>query len=340
MTLDKTAQSRYGASLHYVQDTSYGVVAADSSALTKLRLRGNEIANFQSNNFRDDQQQNRGLAIKDIGDHFKTSNGMIQEYSIPEFTPSGFELKDFLYGALMIASEGAATPFLSTHTLDGLANPDFSANEGFFFTLFGENQITANSWKLKSCLVKSLRLKWSNADNGGRPVMSMTVVSGYKREDSTPTGTRVFNDDQIAPSFHDTPRTLVVNGLDLYPREFELSIENDISFDSPEGGNYTNAKLQGQMITCNVVAKYDTESDGLLYSKDDDVAACTFTIGAASAAPFFDFQSQHTLLNSVEKNNGAEGESPSLSMALEPRLDTANSQTIVIRTADDVDHSF
>jgi hypothetical protein len=89
MALDKKAYSRFGASLFYVQDTAYGTAAADSSSLRRLRLKSNEVANFEENQFVDDQHQNQGLTIHDIGDHYETTAGQLQKFSIPEFTPSG-----------------------------------------------------------------------------------------------------------------------------------------------------------------------------------------------------------------------------------------------------------
>jgi hypothetical protein len=340
MALDQQVLSRFGASLHYAKETTFGTVTADSATLTKLRLRGNDIPNFEPNKFRDDQHQNRGLTMKDVGDHFATANGQLQRYSVPEFTPSGYDMKEFLYAALgFITTEDGTTPFLSTHTIDGTDDTDFGANEGYFFTLFGEGQITADSWKLPSCLIESLTLKWAGNDNGGRPVMSMNVVSGFKVATSTPSGTRVFN-TTTAPSYHDSPRTLVVNTLDLYIRSIEIVIENDISFVAPDSGNFTGAKIQGRKIMINATVKYDSRSDGLMREKDNDVNGTAFTIGTSTAAPFFDITSDHTLVNSVEKSNGGEGESPSVTVALEPVLDSANSQNVQVRVSDGVDHLF
>lgn len=336
MAIVKTGHINTDKYLAFAAESTFGTAIADNVVFSKFQLLGNVVPSFTPVQYVDKTRLNRGKNMASVGDAYMTTNAQIQRYEIPEFLVPINNLTQFLYGVCQNVSENASTPFVKTYTMDGSVDPDFSSDEGFFFTLLIAAPIASESQKLTSCVFEKLTVKFS-PDHGGRAVCSGTVISmaGYTMT-SNPTATNVYT-SVTPPNFHNSTSTLSIGSQDLVYEEMETTIETSYDWIGYNAGICENMKITSQKVTFRAVAKYDSNSDIILRSTGTDIGALAFNIGTNAATGYFSLASPETWIDDVKEVESEDGVNK-LEISGDCMLSASSGP--VVEAADAVDRSW
>lgn len=321
----------------FAEESTFGTAIADNQNFHILQLVGNDVPAFIPNQYFDDTIKNRGKNIIASVDFYKSENGMFHSYSFPEFYANSQVLKHFLYGACQNVSEGSIAPYIATYTLDGTIKPDFSNNEGYFFTLLIKEPFASFSKKLTSCVFDELVIKIS-PDNGGRMILSGTIITGKGYTGtSNPSGTNTLNTTTIPNFFDQDAQYLTIGGRECIWYSAELHIKNTFDFTGYLAGLCQNLSLIRQQITANFTVKYDANTDDLLNSKGQDLGITQLIIGVGDAAGYFQFDSYHSLLRDISVERGGNDTVQKLNLTIEFANYYGTSNYIIFYCADNID---
>lgn len=166
------------------EQTTWGTAVADNAAVIQLDV--DPIHLPQPLNFR----TNPGAT----GARWRvTTDYAVDQYGVAtEFTIKGEakqkELDLLLAGYFQKCVEGALTPYSKVFTFDTAApQPDFATgNAGYTLTFFFRDPVAADSWKVKDCIVKSLKLTFQPNQ---RCQYEAVIVGRGAPATSTPSGT-------------------------------------------------------------------------------------------------------------------------------------------------------
>lgn len=141
------------------KQSAYGTPISDGSAFTQLRVDLNE-PDWDLDDFQDDQAA--GVRFPLAADHVVDS-----DLAMPSLQMSGLvrqaELPDFFYAYVQSVTEvdvGGPGPFARTYDfpLSSPHQPDFTADEGAFYTLIMRSPGAADSIKIADAIIEQLQL--------------------------------------------------------------------------------------------------------------------------------------------------------------------------------------
>lgn len=342
MAVVNTGYAHHEKYLAFADETTYGTAIADTVAFTKFDLL-NQAPSFQPGKSNDSRMRARGRTTKDVEDYNATSNGVLQAIQTGDFIAPADVLAKMIYATLQSVSEAASTPFNKTFTVNGQADPDFSSNAGYFYSMLGAHAIGSDSYKLTSCVNNTLTINFSSAENG-RVIANASALSGKGYSlTANPTGNNEFS-AVVEPNFHTSTRTLTINSLDLVWTSAVFTLETQYGPIGNDGsGGFNNLKVSDQMVRATFTVKYDTNSDAFKTADSTgatDLNATTFTIGSSSAAGYFYFNSPHSILTNVTHNGGDANTPQFLVLEFEFPADHSASEYPSFQIADGVDQSW
>lgn len=226
---------------------------------------------------KDDTPRFSGKRVRDTGDvHVQLAGG---KYAIDfECVLTDITSDLLFYGVLQNVSEAVGTPFQKDYVIDETTTqPDFTANNGKFYSVLLHNPITSESELLTSCILESLTITYDPGSNGGRLMASGRFVSGVIPNvglDSSgysllSPGTAFYNVDDITLK--------QINGADMVLNGFTFVYTNGAQR-VPVGGGDSNGNLETFALTAydmegsSINVKYDENSKPFI---DDFVAGTT-----------------------------------------------------------------
>ena len=166
------------------EQTVWGTAAADAAAVMQLDVAPIHLP--QPINFRPNPGAT-GARWKITTDYAADQYGVVTEFTIKGEAKQK-ELDFLLAGYAQKCVEGATTPFSKVFTFDTSApQPDFPVSSaGYTLTFFFRDPVTADSWKVKDCIVKSLKISFQP---GQRASYEAVIVGRGAPATSTPSGT-------------------------------------------------------------------------------------------------------------------------------------------------------
>jgi hypothetical protein len=164
--------------------STWGTAVADNAAVIQLDLV--EAVNITQPANRRTNPGATGARWKVTGDYAVDQYGVITEFTVKGDAKQD-ELDIFLYAWAQKVVEGATTPYSKVFTFDTSApQPDFAADAGFKLTFFFRDPVAADSWKIKDCICKQLKI---TAQPGQRVQYEAMMVGRGAPAASTPSGT-------------------------------------------------------------------------------------------------------------------------------------------------------
>lgn len=340
MAIVKTGSLQSESYLAFEEQSTFGTALGDAATLIKLHTVTGDIPQFVQSRYIDNtSRRNQGLILADYNDWFNSANNQWQRYQIPQtFAPSDV-LASLLYAALQTVSEAVGSPFLKTYTVNGTANPDFSSNEGYFFTMFFVEPNNDKTRKLDTCIMKSLTIGVS-PNLGGRMWLSGELISGQAITGGvTPSGTIAYSSVAI-PNFNDSTAATLYIDNDLVWYDFQITINNEIAWLGYSSGEAQNYKLVSQRITIKTVVKDDANLD--YFDVGDNFTNLTFTIGSAASAGYFKFQSAQdaNIVTGVSAIRGGDNDVQKKVLDIECRLDLGTTEYPIFYVVDGIDQTW
>ncbi len=119
-----------------------------------------------------DLDLNRASRLQNLADIHVDATSKGVEIVVPEMVVTKDRLADLLYACMQNrTTQGAATAYQKVYKMHA-SQPDFTASAGMFFTLAAYSPIAAKSYRVTSCIVKSLEIA---AEKGTGPAVLVKV---------------------------------------------------------------------------------------------------------------------------------------------------------------------
>ena len=146
--------------------------------------------------------------------------------SVPKLTLTGLLKKDdaalFLYGCTQKVTEGAAPPYTKTLTFPsvvGSLQPDFTADEGCFYTIIKIMPTTTTSQRMVDAIISEVTFRWAGIGDDAVGVVTMTFMgrswdNNVNLSAVTPTRESQASDDLF---YFTDLKALTGNGCPIYP---------------------------------------------------------------------------------------------------------------------------
>lgn len=140
----------------YLPQAAWDTPAADNGLYRELKFPKGVFVN--ENVQRSDLDLNRSSRIQNLADVYTDALSGPVMLTAPEMLVSRARFADFIFAVTQNrVSQGAGPGFTKQYKLHA-SQPDFTANEGYFFTLAQKPVLTAKHLKVRDCVVKSLTI--------------------------------------------------------------------------------------------------------------------------------------------------------------------------------------
>ena len=341
MAIVKTSHSPLESYIAFAEESAFGTAIADDQVFTILDTVSQDTPPFVPADFVDEDPRNNGTNISDVGDYFRTTNGLWQRYTLPEIIAPSDVLAHLWYAVAQGVSEAVGAPYVKTYTLNGTGDPDFSANAGYFFTLLIKNAIASQSQKLTSCIAESITVTFDQ-EQGGRARVSGTFLTGQGfSETSNPSGANAYSTVTV-PSFHNATHTLTIGGIDVVPYSVSYTFTNTVAEVGYASGNFDNYKILHQGLTCSAMVKWDSNSDGLRALRGGSTGQdFAHTIGSSGAAGYWNVAGTGVAqIMTADIDSSSEDAIQKLNLGITLKGDSANTNYPAVAIADGVDQAW
>ena len=270
MAIDGDVHSGKQFRLAIAEETTFGTAVA--TGWKELLVRSISDIDF-GGVVKDFEPRHAGKRVRDASDNFIQEAGSEFRMSF-DCVLTDLTADLLMYGVLQNVSEAAGTPFKKDYVIDETTTqPDFSGNNGKFYTVLLHSPVTSESYRMTSAVLESLTINYDPGAAGGRATASGTFVSGFVIDQSTDSSGYTFT----AP------------GTDYYkPQDITVKQINDVdvvlggySFTFTNGwarvGHDTTGDAETYALTMydmsgSMTVKYDDNTKNLV---DDFLAGTT-----------------------------------------------------------------
>jgi len=251
------------------------------------------------------------------------------------------------------AAEGGTTPYIKTFEWDGSTDGDNSGTPYKIYSLIGYNPATAESFAMKTCVVKTLVLNSDPGSNGGRATMTATFWTGFKPVIGA--NTIGGSPTAIAPAswgatpgtdyyVHQLLNTKTIDNAALVVGSFSFTWENNakrLGFDTsgnPEQYHFSQFDFSGE-----VTAKYDVNTqdirDKFILNPEAGSAECTVIMqwGDGSADGTFKIDSNAVLSSHPSLSHPEEGTMVTIPLQ---GVDDGTNEAVEVTIANAVDRTW
>ena len=338
MAIDGIIYSGKEVQVGFSDETTFGTAVVDAGAFNVIPDFGSISIDYGI--FQDTSARNRGKRIAYDADIYTSQTGGIRVITMNDIVIHHGTLSRLLYGVFQNVTEGAETPFEKTFSIAD-TQPDFSSNEGYFFTLGIKNPIAAYDEKFTSCIVQSLSLHADLIGGDGRLRANATIISGFANDlAATFSGTWSV---EAASTYIDCNLfdTKTYNTSDMVLYSFNIDINNAAKrIGNTIAGNcegYTIAVPEAT-ITGSIKAKYDTTiqaANGDYIAGTERVIEWGLANGTATGDIMFDMNEAQ--LTNVSHDDGND---TGIARDLEFKAVAIAAANPEIRFADGIDRSW
>ena len=291
-------ESKWG----YAQEGTFGTATADAGQFWQVLGpmpsidRGILIVNEPQF---DGSRVNNDINVRHIDE------GQLRVISFSDMLVCREDLGELLYGVCQNVSEGGATAYEKTYTIDETTTqPVFSSDAGYFATVAVFDPIAAYHQKYTSCILRTLTL---TADLTGDGLLraSGEWISGFAA-DTTATLSGTWGYYTQAYYYMNKPTLKQIADVDIVLYGFDLTISNNaVIMSTDSSGNAESYHLPSYSVTGNLKVKYDTAVQGLLADHiagtDREIQIATGTDGATGN---FDFLLPACTFSGYDKDYG------------------------------------
>lgn len=217
-------------------ETTFNTGVADEAAMIQLQC---EDVDIERNAVHQVAWRNSGKRINDISD---INANVIGSVPTAQLSMLAYEevLDILMYGCLQYVVQGATPEFDKDFDIPETSElPDFTNDEGLFFTFVKKSEVASTSEKLSTCIVKQIDLELSQESGNGTGNLNVTAelisTGGYSRT-ANPSGTWTRHDLTEFFNFNNLA-LFQVGGNDCIPISFKMSLKNNAMPYNPVAGS-------------------------------------------------------------------------------------------------------
>jgi hypothetical protein len=158
----------------YLAETVFGTPNADNAAFKTLKFpKGTKIEPFVALT---DLELNRAARQSEAADiHLDNYSGPVK-ITVPAFLLDKTSAADLIFAwSQNKVSEGSTPNFAKVFKVN-VAQPDFTANAGMFFTLAWKGPIASKHIKVSSCVVKEITIDLDKSGTGPQALVKVSLV--------------------------------------------------------------------------------------------------------------------------------------------------------------------
>jgi len=314
----------------FAEQTTWGTAVADNAAKVGILTEGfgiNSEINFRN--------PPRARAQR-----YSHTNDVVADVKGVVFSTDGAQgpgVKDYidylLYGVMQSVTESSGTPYEKTFIFPQ-TQPDFSANGGEFFTLWGQQQVASTSQKLNDAIISELTLSFAPDTNEGILWAAPTFIGRTHSDTSNPSGTVTYPDFAAADQFffYDLI-TATLGGEQVVLKESGVSItirNNAVKVGQASGVPQTFALPRYECeISCNIL--WNSVARNLMAdARAGTVVAFQFEFGTSGNDGNLDITGSAKISNAVNLEHAIEGTGVTINLAVEGIFGTTEPFQVVL----------
>jgi hypothetical protein len=159
----------------YLRQTTWGTAVADNGAFKTLQVPKGVFIDPAVK--LSDLDLNRTSRVQNLADmHIDNFSGPVI-LTIPEMVMTIDRLADMVYALTQYrVSEGAATTYTKIFKMHA-SQPDFTNNEGYFFTLAFKTTKSGEHIKVKDCIISKMTIEWDKSGTGDKNIVRLKNVT-------------------------------------------------------------------------------------------------------------------------------------------------------------------
>ena len=339
MAINGVVYSSKQVKLGLAEESTFGTAIADNAAFIQYAEFDSVSVDYGLT--QEVPIRNRGIRMPYEDDLYTSQTGKERTITISGLVLRLKDAAELLYAVTQSVTESATTPYQKAYNVDWTAQPDFSANAGFFCTIALWKQINGYHEKFTSCVAKSLSMKYDGVGGDGRVVCDIEFITGFPvAETSTFSGTWTVNSQNYIDGHQFGTKTVAGNDVVLY--SWDLSINNN----AVRVGNDSSGQCQtyaigvggnGMEITGSLKVKYDANVQGLLTDYiGGTTRGITLTKGTSGAEGYFDLSLDSCILTAHGAEEAEQGQA--INIGFTGVYQSGNE--IIISVADAVDKGW
>lgn len=301
----------------FAEQTTWGTAVGDSAASVGILTEGFGIdgqINFRNPpRARAQRYQHPSDTLADQKGIVYQTNGMA--------VPAVHELLDhFLYGLMQNVVESTLGTGIHRKIFTfGQTQPDFSANAGQYYTLWGVSGVSSNHQKLSDAIISELTLTCAPGANEGILWAAPTFVGRTHSDTANYSGTATFANTGASEeyNFYDlVTATLGGTAVVVGDNGISITLRNGAKKVGQSSGKPQTFALPRYEIEISMQILWDaTARTAMANAKNATAAALVLTWGSAGAVGHLDFTANVVMNQAVNLEHALEGNFVTLNMS-------------------------